>query len=770
MSDVPTPELAAASSAVAVTKAEETKGIGRFLAWTSHERSARKAAYFIAAVAVFSGIATAITMTGARYDLQQVLYLLYADLVLLLLLAGLVTAKLVSFWKERRRPDRGVGLHTQLVLMFSLIAVTPAVLVAIFAAVFLNVGLQGWFSDRVKAAVEDSAVVAAAYLSEHQQSIHADAFAMANDLNRQAAALTNSPIQFNRMLTAQASLRGIPEAIVANSDGGILARSQFSQSLEFELAPDWALSQAATGEIVVLTSGQDDRVRAVVRLGRFVDAYLIVGRFVDPRVVDHVDRVNRGVSQYRAIEEKRGGIQITFVMLFVIVALLMLLAAAWVGLTLATQFATPISSLIAAAEQVRDGDLAVTLPEDSNLAEIDTLMRAFNGMTAQLASQQEGLMEANAELDERRRFTETVLAGVSAGVIGLDQQGCINLPNRSASDLLRCNLREREGQHLASVVPEMQELLDTAMARPERLQQAEIRIERAGHTYTLLARIAAEQGPDGTVIGYVVTFDDITALQSAQRQAAWADVARRIAHEIKNPLTPIQLSAERLKRKYLKQIVTDPETFKTCTETIVRQVGEIGRMVDEFSSFARMPEPSLRAENLSMICRETVYLERNRSGDVEVAFEAPDTDIYLHCDRQQLTQAMINLIKNATESVCERLTRDKAVPGRVTLIVEREFSQDQQTIRIVVEDNGVGLPKTGRNRLTEPYVTNRERGTGLGLAIVKKIVEDHEGDLLLEDTPGGGARVSMVFHREAVIGALDNSVSIDNNAAANARS
>lgn len=759
-------------------QAGKPTAIARLLAWTNHGQSARKVAYFITAAAVLSGVATATTMTGARYNLQLILYLLYADLVLLLLLAGLVTAKLVSFWRERRRLNSGVGLHTQLVLMFSLIAVTPAVLVAIFAAVFLNVGLQAWFSDKVKAAVEDSAIVAAAYLSEHQQSIRADAFAMANDLNRQAAELSSNSQQFSRVLTGQANLRGIPEAIVADSNGTILARSQFSQALEFELAPDWALNQAATGEIVVLTSGKDDRVRAVVRLARFVNAYLLVGRFVDSRVVEHVERVNRGVTQYRDIEAKRGGIQVTFVMLFVIVALMMLLAAAWVGLTLATQFVTPISSLVAAAEQVRDGDLAVNLPEGSNLAEIDTLMRAFNRMTTQLASQQEGLMEANVKLDDRRRFTETVLAGVSAGVIGLDQQGCINLPNRSASDLLQVNLLEQEGQPLASVVPEMQTLLEAAMARPERLQQAEIRIEPAGHilgytsghAYTLLVRITAEQSQDGDVIGYVVTFDDITALQSAQRQAAWADVARRIAHEIKNPLTPIQLSAERLKRKYLKQIDDDPETFKNCTETIIRQVAEIGRMVDEFSSFARMPEPSLRAENLSTICRETVLLERNRNANVEVAFEAPDEDIRLHCDRQQLNQAIINLIKNASESVNERLTRDKTEPGRITLRLEQEQSHDLHIIRIIIEDNGIGLPETDRNRLTEPYVTNRDRGTGLGLAIVKKIVEDHEGDLLLENAPLGGARVSMIFRREAEMDANTASDSTDNAAATNTQS
>lgn len=743
------------------TPESELTGIGRLIDGANRGKSARKVAYFIAAVAVISGIATAVAMTGARYNLQLVLYLLYVDLVLLFVLAGLVMTKIYSFWKERRRTDSGAGLHTQLVLTFSLIAVTPAVLVAIFAAVFLNVGLQGWFSDKVKAAVEDSAVVAAAYLSEHQQSIRSDAFAMANDLNRQVAALSINSRQFNRFLTAQSRIRGIPEAIVADSNRQILARSQFSQSLEFDLAPDWAFEQAANGEIVVLTSDQDDRVRAVVRLGRFVDAYLLVGRFVDPRVIDHVEKVNRGVAQYQDIEKKRGGIQITFVLLFVVVALMMLLAAAWVGLMLATQFATPISSLVAAAERVRGGDLTVHVPEDSNLNEVDTLIRAFNRMTAQLGSQQEGLMEANLQLDERRRFTETVLAGVSSGVIGLDQNGCIDLPNRSASVLLQVDLREKEGQSLASIVPEMQDLLNATIKRPERLQQSEIRIERKEHTYTLLVRITAEQEQDGNVIGYVATFDDITALQSAQRQAAWADVARRIAHEIKNPLTPIQLSAERLKRKYLKQIKEDPETFKICTETIIRQVGDIGRMVDEFSSFARLPEPSIRAENLSTICHETVFLERNRSGDVTVTFEAPEADVLLRCDRQQLNQALTNLIKNAVESVTERLAddpaKDKAEPGRVVVHLEEGISGDNRhDVRVVIEDNGKGLPRKNRNRLTEPYVTNRERGTGLGLAIVKKIVEDHEGQLLLEDAQGGGARVTMVFHPDMEAVASDD--------------
>ncbi len=752
------PSTGTTASADNVPQSRGAAMLGRVLSWTGRGGLTRKLAYSVALCAGVAGIATGIVMTNGGYEPQTVLWLLYSDLVLLLLLTGLVITKLVALWQERRTARAGSGLHTQLVIMFSLISVTPAVLVAIFAAVFINIGLQGLFSDRVKLAIENSTQVATAYLHEHQQNIRSDIFAVANDLNREAANLTGKPWLFNRVLSAQASVRDIPEAVVVDSAGQILARSQFSQSLEFDQAPDWAFEQAKNGEAVVMTSDQDDRVRAVVRLTRFVDAYLLIGRFVDPRVMDYVDRVKRSASQYQRIEEKSGGLQITFMMLFIMVAVMLLLASAWVGLTFATRFATPIGRLVSAAEQVHDGDLDVSLPEDSSLAEVDTLMRAFNRMTRQLASQQDGLLDANRQLDERRRFTETVLSGVSAGVIGLDQQGHINLPNRSASLLLSLNLLDMTDKPLSHAVPEMANLLHEAMTRPGRLHQDEIRIERDGHSVTLLARIAAEHLTPGEIIGYVVTFDDITALQSAQRQAAWADVARRIAHEIKNPLTPIQLSAERLKRKYLGEIKSDPETFQACTDTIIRQVGDIGRMVDEFSSFARMPEASIRPENLSTICRESILLERNRSASVAVEFDdaaGKGGDVHMRCDRAQMAQAITNLIKNAIEAVEERLVRDDGEPGRVNLSLSHDTNSEGEKVTLSIEDNGVGLPENERNRLTEPYVTTRDKGTGLGLAIVKKIVEEHGGELWLSDAPSGGARISMVFHPENLIAEND---------------
>jgi two-component system nitrogen regulation sensor histidine kinase NtrY len=552
------------------------------------------------------------------------------------------------------------------------------------------------------------------------------------------------PAAFDDVLSFEAARRSLPEAVVVDGSGRVLARSALSLSLEFGLAPPAAIESARRGEIAILTAEIDDRVRAVVALNRFVDAYLLVGRFVDPKIIEHIQRVERAVSQYQQMQQESRGIQISFVAMFVIVAMLLLLAAAWIGLTLATQLAQPISNLVDAADRVSKGDLSVRVDTRATGDELGTLTRAFNRMTSQIETQRDGLVEANRQLDERRRFTETVLAGVSAGVIGLDKEGRIHLPNRSASELLAVDLEQAVGRTLGEVVPEMERLFAEARLRPERLAQAELRLAGKGRFNTLLVRIAAER-IGNEVVGYVVTFDDVTALLSAQRTAAWADVARRIAHEIKNPLTPIQLSAERLRRKYLKEIKTDPDVFAACTETIVRQVEDIGRMVDEFSSFARMPQASLKPENLSELCRQAVFLERNRYPDIEFTTTLPAADVQVACDSRQVARALTNILKNAAESIAAlRETGAPSRKGRVQVVLTPAGPENDSTI-VTVEDNGKGLPKENRDRLAEPYVTTRTKGTGLGLAIVKKIMEDHNGALVLADREGGGAQVSLVF-------------------------
>src|SRR5271166_5838320 len=716
----------------------------RMRIWAGRIGLGRKLAIALAIPALGSGVATYLALTGAPPfgpHPNAVLLLLNLDLILLLALGAVIAKRLIEVWAERRRGLAGSRLQIRLVVLFSLIAVMPTIIVAGFSYLFFSFGVESWFSDRVRTAITESLAVAEAYLHEHQQAIRADVLAMANDLNRDAVQLALNPQHLEQVVSAQAALRGLTEAMVFDGGRHMLARSSLSFTLGFEPVPDDAIHLADTGDVAIMTNDSDDRVRALVRLNQFGDVYLYVGRFIEPRVLNHMEETQRAAALYEQMEGQRSGFQITFALIFMMVAMLFLVAAVAIGIHFATQFAGPISRLISAAEQVRGGDLAARVPEGEKDDELASLSRAFNRMTYQIESQQRELREANRQLDERRRFTETVLTGVSAGVIGLDSLGRVNLPNRSASSLLGTDLEQAIGQDLAEVAPEMAGLLGDAERRPERLAQSQVQLSRGNSTRTLLVRIAAEHnGRD--ISGFVVTFDDITELLSAQRKAAWADIARRIAHEIKNPLTPIQLAAERLRRRYLKEIKHDAETFTICTDTIIRHVGDIGRMIDEFSSFARMPAPVLRPENLIEIARQTVFLQR--TAHPEIAFETifPARFVTLRCDAQLVGQALINIVKNAIEAIELRIVEQGADPaGQIRVSVSDVAGQ----AAIIVEDNGKGLPQQGREKLTEPYVTTRAKGTGLGLAIVKKIMEDHQGELVLEDGEPSGTRVKLVF-------------------------
>ena len=558
--------------------------------WAGRIGLGRKIAIALAIPALASGVATYLALTGAPPfgpHPNAVLSLLNLDLVLLLALGAVVAKRLIEVWAERRRGLAGSRLQIRLVVLFSLIAVTPTIIVAVFSYLFFSFGIESWFSDKVRTAISESLAVAEAYLHEHQQAIRADVLAMANDLNRDAVKLALNPQHLEQVVSAQAALRGLTEAVVFDRAGHMLARSSLSFTLGFEPVPDDAMHLADAGDVAIMTNDSDDRVRALVRLNQFGDVYLFVGRFIEPRVLNHMEETQRAAAQYEQLEGQRSGFQITFALIFMMVAMLFLVAAVAIGIHFATQLAIPVSRLITAAEQVRGGDLAARVPEGDKDDELASLSRAFNRMTYQIESQQRELREANRQLDERRRFTETVLTGVSAGVIGLDRLGRVNLPNRSASSLLGVDLEQAIGQDLAEVAPDMAGLLHEVERRPDRLAQSQVQLVTGNSTRTLLVRIAAEHN-GRNISGFVVTFDDITELLSAQRKAAWADIARRIAHEIKNPLTPIQLAAERLRRRYLKEIKQDPETFMICTDTIIRHVGDIGRMIDEFSSFARM--------------------------------------------------------------------------------------------------------------------------------------------------------------------------------------
>jgi len=701
---------------------------------------------------IISSSATVAVLAGYapwNSDITTVVWLLNLDLVLALTLIAVIARRIVVAWMKRRQGSDGATLHIRLVASFSLVAVIPALLVAVFSGLFLNFGIESWFSDRVRTAINQSKLVAEAYLHEHKSSISGAALGMANDINRAARSLLTNPRILAEIMHQQSVVRGLSEAVVVDSRGNTLARAGFGFSLGFNFSSDDLVRDVLNkvpGEVIIIGAGRDDRVLAGVKLEAFTDAYLLVGRYVKKQVLDHLSRTRGATAQYLKLEMGRESLKLKFLLIFGMVAVILLLVAIWIGWSLATQLSTPIGKLIDAAERVRKGDLdaRVTGTDIQSEDEIGALSRAFNKMTEQLNNQRNGLIDANRQLDERRQFTEAVLAGVSAGVIGLDNKGNILVHNRSASDLLNLKLQEHVGLPLGVVVPPMEELMTRTELDFKGIIHSEIKHFNPTGQKTLVVSIAVEK-INREVIGYVVTFDDVTELLSAQRKAAWADVARRIAHEIKNPLTPIQLSAERLHRKYSGEIISDKEIFQSCTDTIIRQVKGIGKMVDEFSSFARMPQPQLKPIDLTEICSQIGSLEKTRFPEIEYDLNIPKGEVRLYGDRQQIGQVLTNLLKNAAESIDSRFSEDtdSQTGGRICLDME----VSKESVKIYITDNGEGLPSELLDRITEPYVTTRQKGTGLGLAIAKKIMEDHNGDLILVNNEGTGAKAIMMFNK-----------------------
>lgn len=719
-----------------------------------------KLAILLAISAVISGLATYAALTETPpfgNDPDTVIWLLNLDLIILLLLVVLIARRIARIWAGRRENIPGSKLHVRLVVIFSVMAAAPAILMAVFSAVFFHYGVQAWFSDRVYTAVSESQAVAESYLEEHKQVIRADALAMANDLEQQVGVWLDNPDKFGRIMDTQSLLRNLSEAMIFNGQKRILARSSLTFTLTFEDVPEYILQQADSGDVVLMTGdeaeGTENRVRALLKLNNFADAYLFVGRQVDPTVIAHLNATRDAASQYAQLQGQTSGLQVAVTMIFVVVALMFLMAAIWLGIVLARQLVTPIGKLIAVSDRVRAGDLSARVEAAGGIEEFNYLATSFDRMTSQIQQQRDDLVAANRQIDNRRHFIETVLSGVSAGVVGLNAQGEATLANASARALFK-DSGDVMGMNLPEKIPALAPLIDEAKAKPGKLAQGEIPLWRkdGGRRVLLVRAVVDEALDDGR--GAVLTFDDITELQSAQRKAAWADVARRIAHEIKNPLTPIMLSAERLRRKYLKEITSDPETFTQMTETIVRHVGDIGRMVNEFSAFARMPEPVMKDEDLAAQIREMIVLQKEvrRDDGVVIEWAGLDNAAPVRCDSQQLRQALTNLVQNAVDSVQARMEKDSA-PGKVRLFLGQTKEGDYL---ISISDNGMGLPEgEAASRLTEPYITHKAKGTGLGLAIVKKIMEDHKGQLVLgepewlDEVPGwqtlGGASVSLIF-------------------------
>ena len=700
----------------------------------------------VAFLAVLSGVLTYSAVTGViplptTPDLLVALLLI--NMALVLALAALIGWRLVRLWADRRAGQAGAKLHVRLVAMFAAVAVVPAIFVAVFAAVTLNLGIEAWFSARVKSALENAVNVAERYVQGHERLIVADAYEIANSIEHDPNLFdeqnhARAAVLFTRLaeLTRE---RGLQASYILDSRRHLLGSTKQRFLPDLKLPAEADIQAAAKGTIVIDANSDVGVVRALIRMQALNDAYLLVVRSVDPKVLGYYQRTVDAVTEYRRLDQNRSEVQLIFAALYAAVSLLILLAAIWMGLWAANRLVKPISLLIGAAERVSEGDLKAQVVVDRNDDEIGSLGIAFNRMTQQLDAQRNELIEASHQIDARRRFTEAVLAGVSAGVIGLDASGRITIVNRAAARLLNADPEEIEGRFYGDAVPELGSLIKRAMDEPVGHSSGEATVKRGNIARALSVQVAGETGASG----FVVTFDDITDLVSAQRTAAWADVARRIAHEIKNPLTPIQLSAERLKRKYGKEVSTDPEIFDQCTDTIIRQVGDIGRMVDEFSSFARMPAPVMRRENVQELLQQAVFLQRVANPQIVFETKAPKDTVYLECDGRLVSQAFTNVLKNAVEAIGARMAAGDEAPGHITSRLQVQGDR----LVVSVADNGIGLPHDQRHRLTEPYVTTRAKGTGLGLAIVRKILEDHGGDIALCDREGGehGAEIRLTF-------------------------
>ncbi|MFD1744420.1 ATP-binding protein [Rhizobium helianthi] len=657
--------------------------------------------------------------------------------------------------KARKRGRAAARLHVRIVVLFSIVAITPAVLVAIFASVTLNVGLDRWFSLRTQSIVQSSLDVARAYMLENASYLQGQTASMANDLERNRAMFYLDRTGFVDLMTRQAKGRALLGAFLVRDDGEAIAQADIKTEKPLPAIPKDALASSAAGTPTLIPPGITNLVGAVIKLDAIPGSFLYTIRAVDPKVMGAMRLMEDNRAEYQAMEAGRMSLQVAFAVLYLGFALIVLLAAIWTAIAVADRIVRPIRLLISAADNVATGNLNVVVPVRSADGDVGNLSRTFNKMISQIRSQRDEILEAKDEVDDRRRFIEAVLSGVTAAVIGVEDDHRIAIVNKSAEEFLGAPAESLVGQRLEEVAPEIEQVLREATGRGRGEFRKEVNLMRNGKERTVSVQVTREEQRSASE-SYVITLDDVTDLVIAQRSTAWADVARRIAHEIKNPLTPIQLSAERLKRRYGKQIdENDRAVFDQCTDTIVRQVGDIGRMVDEFSAFARMPKPSKEIADLRDILRDAIFLREMGASHVTFHRELGDERLEGLFDSRMLGQAFGNLIKNAVEAI-EAVPSDEQRDGRKVLVRSiYDAAKDQFQVDII--DNGSGLPAENRHRILEPYMTMREKGTGLGLAIVKKIIEEHGGQLELHDAPadfdhGNGAMIRVVLpHAQSAV-------------------
>ncbi|YBV98384.1 PAS domain-containing sensor histidine kinase [Phyllobacteriaceae bacterium JZ32] len=685
-----------------------------------------------------------IGLTPITPDRNVTLVLTTINVALILLLILLICREVYRIVQARRHGRAAARLHVRIVALFCLIAAVPAIIVAIVASVTLNLGLDRWFETNTRTIVESSRSLAEAYINETARNLQGTTYSMLQDLDAQRSLYSLDRGGFIRSMSLQARGRGLLGAFLLRDNGDVIVKSNLGTENALPPPPPNTLQTARDGMPVVIPPGNSNFVGAIIKMRLIPDAYLYTIRAVEPNILDSMRLMEANTKRYQDMEANRVPTQIAFALLYFGLTLVVLLSAIWTGIAVADRLVRPIRLLIGAADDVASGNLDISVPVRSSDGDVGALSGTFNNMVAELKSQRNELIAAKDQIDERRRFSEAVLSGVTAGVIGIDTDGLVSIVNRSAEHMFGINPDETIGKNLTGVVPEIGQVFEIARATRRPVHREQVTMTRGGTSRTFNVQITVEDA-ESDEHSYVVTVDDITDLVQAQRSSAWADVARRIAHEIKNPLTPIQLSAERIRRRYGKVITEDREVFDQCTDTIIRQVGDIGRMVDEFSAFARMPKPEIKSMDLREALREASFLIEVSRNDIRFEHAFSNEPLIGDFDSRLIGQAFGNVIKNASEAI-DAVPKEERDVGHILIRAYRE----RDLLVVDVIDNGKGLPGENRQRLLEPYMTTREKGTGLGLAIVKKIVEEHGGHMELHDAPsdfhgGKGAMIRMIF-------------------------
>jgi len=701
--------------------------------------SYKKISIYLAIAALIFSIATYYAVGNTSFIKEHpysIALLSTVDFILLVVLVILTSRKILSLWIKKREESKGGSrLRKRILVMFCLLSSVPAILIAVFSTIFFQFVIDSWFDKRVSMALDESVVVAESYLKEHVDAIKIRAKAMALEVDNNVVRyhLIDNKELFTKILSSLVDLNALSEAVVFQNNSPVV-RSRFGASLSLEIFPSEYYQHASSGGVVVIKD-TPNKIRAMTSLHSMPNSFIVVGKFIDDKVVDHVKKSQGAATKYNNLKTTILETQMRFTFLFFMVAMLLLLASIYVGISFAGNIVNPIAKLVNATRKVQEGDFSAQVKEGPEDDEIGNLSRAFNVMTKRISEQQDKLLSAYNEINDKRKFSEAVLSGVSTGIVVLDPDFKISLVNSAAAKLLQVTKRDAKNKLLDVILPESYEFIQQLSKGKNKSISTEISVRKGYKVLALLMKVVKEKSK-GRGTGYIITLDDMTELAHAQRYAAWSDVARRIAHEVKNPLTPIHLGAERLNKKY-KDEVSDPETFGKYTATIIKHVSDISRGIEEFSRFARMPKAELEQNDMSRLITEIVFSRQCASNNIEFKTSV-EKSVKVYCDQTQVNQFLTNILKNAEESIEAKGRKAKKI-GTISVGLKKE----KDSAVIVIKDNGMGFDEETLEKIAEPYFTTRDKGTGLGLAIVKKIVDDHNGKLMMRSGEDGQAVVTI---------------------------